>query len=877
MAEFARWQWDDQGQWRDFSEQYQAEMEASFQSRADSIQMDIPPHGTFMMDLKQMQQVTVKGRIVGYSRDIRRQARKIEAGYFILGQEGNIYASDAAIDKIEADETLKAMEAVLARIVEDPEDFGRRSVNLEDEEYREALGMCEEAVEFMNERGFEEIEEGDARFLVFMQDDIGGLRDALQEVQARLAFVRKPMPAVASIGSSSSSTAPAPPSNEVPSNEVPSNEAPSNEVTSNEAPPSNEVPSNEAPSNEVTSNEVPSNEAPSNAQGSDDAPSGEAPSPAKSSKEAPSNEAADRTPARGEGGRFGSLSEGQDAGASPPCWSFASTVPGDLSCSPGRPWALKLVLPGGEERNLSLLEDTLEELLKEAAKASGFRLPIVRVIEDADAPVGLAVEPGVPLCRAARLVHDARLAVEDFEKTFVDTLAGGLLRLQDLAAVAPLLAWEKPELPRLLLGRLRSLLEGSCEAWCKAAGCSAESELSYGRALLRFLYADKPLEKRLEVIKQLLPVEKRDDKTLLKVKRKQFLRTALSGLQKLSAVQLRRQFAVQFEGEVAEDHGGPRRDFFGTFGARLLAELPALWKQLPRGALVPVADLVAELTPKSKMAGFGDAASVYRACGRACGLAARFGDVVGEEFAEFFLHQVARDDTVPLEELQKQLSHAEGPGDIRASQAVLSKPLVELGLQPTLSRIISHTQVEVELVPGGRDVEVTDDNKAEWLQLHLHNKLYGSLRKAADSFREGILDVFGGSRRTCPLLVLLSPSELARLWAGACVGPEQLRRWREVAVVSQEVQKQADWFWELLEEGDEELRGGILKFATGVHRIGGLGLQCFEVQPADGGDESLPGAMTCANMLQLPRYTTKAALDKQLRKAIELCDGFQVL
>jgi len=35
--------------------------------------------------------------------------------------------------------------------------------------------------------------------------------------------------------------------------------------------------------------------------------------------------------------------------------------------------------------------------------------------------------------------------------------------------------------------------------------------------------------------------------------------------------------------------------------------------------------------------------------------------------------------------------------------------------------------------------------------------------------------------------------------------------------------------------------------------------------------------MTCANMLQLPRYSSKDILDKQLRKATEWCDGFQVL
>jgi len=294
--------------------------------------------------------------------------------------------------------------------------------------------------------------------------------------------------------------------------------------------------------------------------------------------------------------------------------------------------------------------------------------------------------------------------------------------------------------------------------------------------------------------------------------------------------------------------------------------------------LVPVADAVAESTPTSDRAGLDDVGGVYRACGRVYGLALKSGDVIGEELAGFFVHQVARDDTVCLEELQRQLSESDGAGDIRASRAILEKKLSEVGLQgATLSRVITHTETEVDLVPGGREVPVTDDNKAEWLQLHLHSKLYGSLRKAADAFRSGILDVLGGAQRTCPFFVLLEPAELARAWAGAAVTDEHLRQWQEVTSVSAEIGKQAGWLWEILSDGDEALRGRVLKFATGIHRLGAGGLQLFEVQPADGGDESLPRAMTCANMLQLPRYSSKDILDKQLRKATEWCDGFQVL
>lgn len=151
MADFARWQWDDIGQWRDFAEQYQAEMEAAFHNRVPSLELTIPPFGTFCMDLRMMTQVTIKGRNPGYTRDIRRQVRKIEVGYFIQGHEGDIYASDEAIDQIDDVQTLEALVRLLSSIVEDPEDFCRRSANLEEGDFASTLGVCDDAIEFLQD------------------------------------------------------------------------------------------------------------------------------------------------------------------------------------------------------------------------------------------------------------------------------------------------------------------------------------------------------------------------------------------------------------------------------------------------------------------------------------------------------------------------------------------------------------------------------------------------------------------------------------------------------------------------------------------------------------------------------------------------------
>ncbi|CAJ1413501.1 unnamed protein product [Effrenium voratum] len=186
MAELARWQWDDAGTWRDFAEQCQAQMEAAHQRRERSIELEIPPFGTFRMDLQKLTQSTVRGRNPGYEREIRRQVRKIELGYFLLGYEGEICASDSLVDCMEDIEVLEKLAKVLRRISEEPEEFTFRSLNLVDDEFRDNLGSNEEAQQFLEELGFELIEEEPQQFLVYMQEQVEGIRAAQKDVEGRL-------------------------------------------------------------------------------------------------------------------------------------------------------------------------------------------------------------------------------------------------------------------------------------------------------------------------------------------------------------------------------------------------------------------------------------------------------------------------------------------------------------------------------------------------------------------------------------------------------------------------------------------------------------------------------------------------------------------
>lgn len=68
-------------------------------------------------------------------------------------------------------------------------------------------------------------------------------------------------------------------------------------------------------------------------------------------------------------------------------------------------------------------------------------------------------------------------------------------------------------------------------------------------------------------------------------------------------------------------------------------------------------------------------------------------------------------------------------------------------------------------------------------------------------------------------------------------------------------------------------------FLTGSDRIPILGMKSLSlvIQPTGGGEDYLPVAHTCFNLLDLPKYTDKALLKSKLIQAIDHYEGFNLV
>lgn len=358
----------------------------------------------------------------------------------------------------------------------------------------------------------------------------------------------------------------------------------------------------------------------------------------------------------------------------------------------------------------------------------------------------------------------------------------------------------------------------------------------------------------------------------LVVERMSILESALPQIGRASARELRQPLEVRFANEAAEDAGGPRREFFNEFG-RAAAAAHGLWRLTPAGSLVPTPTAVSSVqVPDSSLRH-----DFYRSCGRVCGMALHHTSrppchpmLIGLPLAQSFVRALQGNEPQSLEELQAELNaeqHESAP-DFRGSVAFRSSSLRDLGLEGQLSFCYQDTYgCVVDLIPDGRKVIVTDETKESWLQATLRYELVQGIEEAVSAFRMGVCEVLGGAH-----LVLLSARELSEMWSGRGVITDvDLTIWQSKTEISPAITTQAGWFFELLSGELSQARGRVLKFATGSDRwpVDASGFT-FTIEPMDGGDDKLPVAMTCGNMLQLPRYSRPGSLRDRLLKAVDL-------
>jgi hypothetical protein len=191
----------------------------------------------------------------------------------------------------------------------------------------------------------------------------------------------------------------------------------------------------------------------------------------------------------------------------------------------------------------------------------------------------------------------------------------------------------------------------------------------------------------------------------------------------------------------------------------------------------------------------------------------------------------------------------------------------------------------VELVRGGSDITVNNENLPLYLQAQLKYRLLDRISMQLSSFLRGFYDVVPE-----PLLSVFDFQELELLLHGLpnIDMDDWLRNTEYTGEFAQNPtgNRVVQWFWEIVRNFDLETKAKLLQFVTGT---AGVPVQGFGfLQGNDGnirkftihGDKNVkvfPRAHTCFNRIDMPIYKTKAEMQKFLTMAVSIeSSGFDI-
>uniref|UniRef100_A0A8D8R3Z7 E3 ubiquitin-protein ligase hyd n=1 Tax=Cacopsylla melanoneura TaxID=428564 RepID=A0A8D8R3Z7_9HEMI len=227
-------------------------------------------------------------------------------------------------------------------------------------------------------------------------------------------------------------------------------------------------------------------------------------------------------------------------------------------------------------------------------------------------------------------------------------------------------------------------------------------------------------------------------------------------------------------------------------------------------------------------------------------------------------HDLAFFDPVMYESLRQLVVNAENKN--------LSGLFSVLDLNFSIDMCTEEGGGSIELVPGGRDMEVTASNVYDYVRKYAETRMFKSQVKAIEAIRAGIFDVVPAS-----CLENLTPEDFRLLLNGVGdINVTVLISYTsfidESGEPSERLIKFKRWLWSIVEKMTHLERMDLVYFWTGSPALpasedGFQPMPSVTIRPAD--DAHLPTANTCISRLYIPLYSSRATLRHKLLLAIK--------
>ncbi|KAJ3272680.1 hypothetical protein HDV01_005316 [Terramyces sp. JEL0728] len=348
------------------------------------------------------------------------------------------------------------------------------------------------------------------------------------------------------------------------------------------------------------------------------------------------------------------------------------------------------------------------------------------------------------------------------------------------------------------------------------------------------------------------------------VRRESLFEDAFSEIMRYPPNELKKRLMIKFQGEEGLDYGGLSREFFFLLSHEMFNPFYGLFEYSAHDNYTLQINPHSDINPEHLR--------YFKFIGRVVGLAIFHQRYLDAWFVTAF-YKMLLQKKITLKDMESVDADL-----FRSLNWTLDNPIEGvLDLTFTTDDQRFGELVTVDLKPGGSDIPITDENKAEYVQLLTEWRICTRVKEQRDAFAEGFYELIPRE-----LVNVFDERELELLIGG--ISDIDVEDWKKNTEYRgyKEDDEAVQLFWKAVQEWDSEKKSRLLQFVTGTSRIpvngfkdlqGSDGPRKFTIEKT-GEINALPKAHTCFNRLDLPPYKNFSALNQKLSLAIEETMGF---
>ncbi|PHH84635.1 hypothetical protein CDD83_1622 [Cordyceps sp. RAO-2017] len=351
----------------------------------------------------------------------------------------------------------------------------------------------------------------------------------------------------------------------------------------------------------------------------------------------------------------------------------------------------------------------------------------------------------------------------------------------------------------------------------------------------------------------------------IKVRRSHIFEDSFAEITRQSPMDLKKRLMIKFDGEDGLDYGGLSREFFFLLSHEMFNPFYCLFEYSAHD------NYTLQINPHSGIN--PEHLNYFKFIGRVVGLA-----IFHRRFLDAFfigaLYKMVLGKAVTLADMEGVDADFH-----RSLQWMLDNDISGGILEQTFSTEDERFGVMTteDLIPNGRNIDVTNENKKEYVDLMVKWRIEKRIAEQFQAFKEGFHELIPQD-----LINVFDERELELLIGG--IAEIDVDDWKKHTdyrgyTESDEVIQN---FWQTVRSWDGEQKSRLLQFTTGTSRIpvngfkdlqGSDGPRRFTIEKA-GEVVNLPKAHTCFNRIDLPPYKNMETLQQKLTIAVEETMGF---